>query len=443
MNKRSKYIFAVAVLLVGIFAGEVMADNAITLGTRVTAIPSVRIHIDTTELQAGNEFGVEADAVVSVPENAYYSLNGAEWINPSAVMKIGDIPRMKVYLSAYPKEVDHERYTQLWLFSGGYGAGNVYVSKGTAGTAEIRDSGYSLVVEVTVDPIKGTYTQPQSAYWEATLGKAAWIPSENDSGIYDIVCRRDDVTVKKLTNYTGNTYDFYPYMTKPGGYSFEVRCAVPEEYKSLSGVKPSDYLTSSTQVVREDQVSDGSGQTKDDEDGGSSGRNPGNGNFPNGTGTENVAGWITDSTGSYFRYPGGEYVKNSWLKLSDGWYRFDEKGRMITGWFLSPDSCKWYYMDPNTGIMKTGWLMYKDHWYFLNTADDGFLGAMITGWQRINGELYYFNESGIMVTGWYQLGGQWYYFYPQGTRADGKYGLMARNVKVGEFTIGPEGYWVH
>lgn len=443
MNKRSKYIFAVAVLLVGIFAGEVMADNAITLGTRVTAIPSVRIHIDTTELQAGNEFGVEADAVVSVPENAYYSLNGAEWINPSAVMKIGDTPRMKVYLSAYPKEVDHERYTQLWLFSGGYGAGNIYVSRGTAGTAEIRDSGYSLVVEVTVDPIKGTYTQPQSAYWEATLGKAAWTPSENDSGIYDIVCSRDDVTVKKLTNYTGNTYDFYPYMTKPGGYTFTVRCAVPEEYKSLSGVKPSDYLTSSTQVVREEQVSDGSGQTKDDEDGGSSGRNPGNGNFPNGTGTENVAGWITDSTGSYFRYPGGEYVKNSWLKLSDGWYRFDEKGRMITGWFLSPDSCKWYYLDPNTGIMKTGWLSEGGHWYFLKPEDDGTQGAMITGWQRINGELYYFNESGIMVTGWYQLGGQWYYFYPQGTRADGKYGLMARNVKVGEFTIGPEGYWVH
>lgn len=416
------------------------AETSVNSSTRVTAIPRVRINVDSSELNPGEEFNDDAFQYVSVDENDYYTLDSAEFIDPPDYLKVGDVLRVKVILGAVPREVYHERYDQIWLFQGGYGTGNVSLSRGTLESAGIRESGYTLVVIFSMAPVRGAYGEPASAYWEEKLGTARWTPSLNTSGIYDVILKRNDVVIKRLLEYSGETYDFYPYMTKEGPYQYQVRTAVPEAFKE-KGASASEYVESGYITVAADQVSDGTGQTKDDEKGGSSSRS--NGNYPNGTGTANVSGWITDETGSYFRYPGGEYAKDTWLKLSDGWYRFDKQGKMVRGWFLSPGSGLWYYLDPNTGIMKTGWLSEGGHWYFLKPEDDGTQGAMITGWQRINGELYYFNESGIMVTGWYQLGGQWYYFYPQGTRADGKYGLMARNVKVGEFTIGPEGYWIH
>ncbi len=53
------------------------------------------------------------------------------------------------------------------------------------------------------------------------------------------------------------------------------------------------------------------------------------------------------------------------------WFRFDESGRMVTGWFIDADGRK----------------------YYLNPKSDGTLGAMLTGWQRIDEMDYYFNEN--------------------------------------------------
>ena len=428
-------------LLTFVTAASAYADTYYNSSTRVTAIPRVRINIDRSELVPG-EFNDDASACLSVDDNEFYSLGGADFVEPPDVLKVGDQLRVKAYLEAYPKEVYRERYDQIWLFQGGYGTGNVNIGKATLESAEVKESGYMLEVTFLMEPVRGSYDPPVSAFWEGDLGTARWTSSQNSSGCYDIMLKRNDVTVKKLLRYSGETYNFFPYMTKEGSYQYQIRTAVPDEYKD-KGAVASEYVESGFLNITKDQVSDGSGQTKDDEVGGSSGHSGGNGNYPNGTGSENVTGWVTDTTGTYFRYPGGDYVKNSWLRLSDGWYRFDKQGKLLKGWFQSPDSHLWYYLEPTTGVMKTGWLSEGGHWYFLKPEDDGTQGAMITGWQRINGELYYFNKSGVMVTGWYQLDGKWYYFYPQGARADGKYGLMARNTKIGEFTIGPDGYWIY
>lgn len=51
--------------------------------------------------------------------------------------------------------------------------------------------------------------------------------------------------------------------------------------------------------------------------------------------------------------------------------------------------------------------------YYLNDS-----GAMLKGWQKINGHWYYFNTrydggvEGMMAKGWKKIGGYWYYFYP-------------------------------
>ena len=78
------------------------------------------------------------------------------------------------------------------------------------------------------------------------------------------------------------------------------------------------------------------------------------------------------------------------------WFRFDQTGHLITGWYVDP-------VDGNT--------------YYMNEASDGTQGKMMTGWQWIDGKEYYFNPN-----------------------SDGQRGRMYRNEATpdGHF-VGPDG----
>lgn len=39
---------------------------------------------------------------------------------------------------------------------------------------------------------------------------------------------------------------------------------------------------------------------------------------------------------------------------------------------------------------------------------------MFTGLNKIDGQLYHFNDGGIMSTGWKQTDGKWFYYAPSG-----------------------------
>jgi len=95
-------------------------------------------------------------------------------------------------------------------------------------------------------------------------------------------------------------------------------------------------------------------------------------------------GWVYDSS------------KNVWA-----YYYFSDKN-IISSWaYLIYNGIKeWYYFDEN-GTMMTGW--YEDlegKKYYLHEISDGTKGRMYRGWNEINGNWYYFNESdGSLVTG--------------------------------------------
>lgn len=61
-------------------------------------------------------------------------------------------------------------------------------------------------------------------------------------------------------------------------------------------------------------------------------------------------------------------------------------------------------------------------------------GAMLTGWQYINGNWYYMNSGGAMLTGWQHIGGKWYYFYSGGN--------MAANTWIDNYYVNSSGVWV-
>ena len=429
---------AACLLVLSLSAVPAMADSYSSY-MRVTSINSVRMSIYTGELQTGDQLADDASSYVTVEDNDYYQLMSAEWLDSVEYLKVGDQPRIRIYLNAYPKEVDYEKYTKIWLFHGGYSSSNVHVTGADFISCAVRDSGYTLEVTVRARAVKGNYDPPTSVYWTGELGKGAWTPSQNESGVYDVMLYRGESVIKQLKEYRGNYYNFYPYMTKPGDYSFRVRSAISSAAGN-AGAKASEYEYSTTLLINENQVSDGTGQTTADENGGSSGHSTGNNSYPNGTGNENIAGWMTDSTGTYFRYPNGEYAKNGWLLLDGSWYLFDGTGKRLTGWQQNPSHTDWFYLDPSTGVMKTGWLSDGGYWYYLESEGTR-QGARISGWRDVKGKRYYFNPNGIMVTGWYEVEGRWYYFYPQSSGANGNYGHMAVNTQIGDFHIGADGTW--
>lgn len=95
----------------------------------------------------------------------------------------------------------------------------------------------------------------------------------------------------------------------------------------------------------------------------------------------------------------------TWVKEGDKWYLYSgEEGarQKVTsgGWYKEGNY--WYCLYPDGAIK-----------YNKDKAD----GEMITGWEKIRGYWYYFNESGQMATYWRQVAGVYYFFSPSGSDA--------------------------
>lgn len=151
-----------------------------------------------------------------------------------------------------------------------------------------------------------------------------------------------------------------------------------------------------------------SGSDDSDNSGGSgSTKNPAATNFgknvSNSSSSENDAQgtWKRDEKGWWFEfkdgtYPAGEKTsdqngeKLGWIQKDGKWWAFGSDGYLKSGWAQDNASGKWYLIDENTG-MQTSWHYDESdqHWYYLDPAS----GAMLTGWQFINGKWYYLSKT--------------------------------------------------
>ena len=128
---------------------------------------------------------------------------------------------------------------------------------------------------------------------------------------------------------------------------------------------------------------------------GSSAGSSGSGRVINGGQQPQSGTWYQTENGSWsFKKANGLSVVSEWIYAEssgkNAWYRFDEKGVLLSGWF--EENGKWYYLNPEHdgfyGAMRTGWLLAEDgYWYYLNPQD----GVMVTGWTEVERKRYYFN----------------------------------------------------
>lgn len=121
-------------------------------------------------------------------------------------------------------------------------------------------------------------------------------------------------------------------------------------------------------------------------------------------------GWqYIDGIWYYFHKSGS--IQTGWQYINNAWYFLDSSGAMQTGW--QQIGGNWYYLD-SSGAMRTGWQYIKNVWYYMNES-----GIMQTDWQYIDRNWYYLDGTGAMRTGWQQIGGNWYFLDSSGAMRTG------------------------
>ena len=154
-------------------------------------------------------------------------------------------------------------------------------------------------------------------------------------------------------------------------------------------------------------------------------------------------GWFTPGDGNWYYANKDGVMQTNWFQAENGcWYYANKDGVMQTGW-IAPGDGNWYYAYAD-GAMQTGWIAPGDgNWYYayadgaiqtgwiLTGTDDWYYaygnGAIaINTWEKMNGQWYWFDESGLMAQGWKYIGRYKYYFDKSGYMLQDLDGVLGR-----------------
>ena len=103
----------------------------------------------------------------------------------------------------------------------------------------------------------------------------------------------------------------------------------------------------------------------------------------------------------------------SWMNTEGTLWSYLENGKPKKNTWQRIDG-KMYHFD-NSGIMSTGWFYEDGRLRFLDAS-----GALTIGWKMIDGQWHYFEKNyGAQVTGWQRIDGKMYYFDGNGAMQTG------------------------
>ena len=267
-----------------------------------------------------------------------------------------------------------------------------------------------LQVKVDYRPVSVLGNTGNAGWSNSHANRAVWEPVPYAPG-YSLVLYGDNKSVKRMTVQT-NYADLNEYIKDDGKtYYYEVK-AIPVSSEDKKYLKEGDFISSTEQELNWEEI--------DARDGG-------------------------ELKGNNYVMPNGNKEVNSWKKISDRWYYFDQNGNMVKGWLFKDGY--WYYMD-QSGVMKTGWLDLSSEWRFYLSPT----GEMQIGWVQLGpGVWYYMNQDGYMQRGCIFVDNQWHYMGTDGKMqfgwvqvGDKQYylngdGTMAANTVVDGRYLGPDG----
>ncbi len=124
---------------------------------------------------------------------------------------------------------------------------------------------------------------------------------------------------------------------------------------------------------------------------------------PQETGTVSTGNWeLINEENHIWKYRGrdGTYAKDGWIYVYNPYSQEEE-------------NYSWFHFDKD-GIMTYGWYKAEERvWYYCHAVSDGSLGKLIKGWHEDvqDGKKYFLDrKTGIMLSGWQEIDGDEYYF---------------------------------
>ncbi len=115
------------------------------------------------------------------------------------------------------------------------------------------------------------------------------------------------------------------------------------------------------------------------------------------------SGWKKLDGKEYYFTEFGNYIRDYYAIKNGKVVFLDRYGQMVYGWYEGPTGD--YYADPETGELATGLTCINGIYYYF---DDWHKKQ--TGWLLYNGDMLYFNLAGELRLGWQTIDGAKYYF---------------------------------
>ncbi len=101
----------------------------------------------------------------------------------------------------------------------------------------------------------------------------------------------------------------------------------------------------------------------------------------------------------WYRLDENGWAVTGWFKEGEAWYRFSDNCKMITGWTWDDKEKGWYYLDSEGRLVKGGWVWDEREkaWYYLKPDFTGKMAAK--EYVKTPGEmtLYWVDENGKWV----------------------------------------------
>lgn len=280
---------------------------------------------------------------------------------------------------------------------------------------ELEEGKLQVKIDYTPVTVLGNTT---NAAWSSTNSNRAVWKAVDDAPGYSVVLYGDDKVVKREKVEGATSLDLSQYIKSDGRtYFYEVK-AIPITSEQKKYLKEGQFVASKEQGEIWEEWNDNT------DDGGSI--KGGNYIMPDGRKDTNT--WKKVSNQWYYFDQNGNMVRG-WRYINNNWYYMDGSGRMRTGW-VNPSGGNWFYTSA-TGEMQTGWVQPQPgDWYYLDGN-----GYMQRGWVYVGGKWYYLDQSGKMQRGWVLVGGVWYYLWNDGS--------MATNTVIDGWTITASGAAYH
>ena len=333
-KKLAAFILSAAMIL-----GTVSVANAATYDDPITSIDiSLEYDLSSSMKAADIEASSDTDGVDTVTVSSI--TNVAYGKRPTVTLKIKADTSSGYYF-------DSEDASELKTESAFTLSGDEAEYKSS------KRSGNSSVTLVVRLPKIGSTDEGgldvEEVSWVDETGVVEWSEAE-DANKYSVKLLRGSST--KTTVSTTNTYyDFSSLIRQYGTGTYTVKV------KAYNGSYGGDEWTESEELdVTSDNMSSvtGGGYSGSSYSsyGSSPAYSPAGGQTPASSGAASGA-WLRDSVGWWYCNADHSYTTSDWQQINGLWYYFDANGYMVTGWFQSPASGYWYYLDPVQGNMVT------------------------------------------------------------------------------------------